>query len=437
MLHLECTIKLPSIQELQNMSLEDIIAEQRQISSQFTKESFCKIMSKLQATILEYHLGKRWNGSAHGDDKPWCCARCCQRKYFHRRGSKERKITCSLGQLNFELYQLGCKQCGHRFSPFPQMLNMKPRQKFADEFKEKLISLATNLSYDKTSKAAHKFLSVSAHGKTIHSWIQQTAQATALPPHQASKAILLDGTGVPATKQRNTQENQKNNNCKLVIGLGRRVYEHGRPKQLKKVLGLTVGKSWPQTVKQAQAVKTSMLITDGENSFDKISQQYFLNVPKQRCLWHLPRTLGAYLTRFSDLGQEARKPWLEQLKNILFGKGEKSSLQTQYTLLVKKLRHAGHLAEASMLAGATKEVFVYKVIKKKGHKGIATSIIERQMREVNRRADVGVRWSNQGLENMLKLNLLQREEPQYWSEIVWNTIPNPQNPPKLLFQMSP
>ena len=437
MLQLQCTIKLPSIQELQALSLEDLIAEQRKISQQFTKDSFNKIMSEIQNTILNYHLGKRWNGVPCIERVPWYCPRCHQSKQFQRRGSKPRKIICSLGQLSFSLLQVACKNCFHRFSPFTQMLGMYPRQRFSDEFKEKMISLVTNLSYAKTNNATQTFLQVSASAKTLHSWVQETALANALPHHQTSKAILLDGTGVPATKHRNIQENQKNNNCKLVIGLGKRIYINGRPKQEKKILGLTVGQSWPQTVKQAQTVKTSMLITDGENSFDKVSNQYFPNVPKQRCLWHLPRTLGAYLVRFSSLDTAARQPWLEKLKNVLFGKGEKSFLQKQYTVLVKQLRHAGHLAEASMLASATKEAFVYRVVKKKGHKGIATSIIERQMREINRRADVGVRWSNQGLENLLKLQILQREEPSYWSNIVWNTIPNPQNPPKLLFQTSP
>ncbi len=438
MLHMKCTINLPTIQDLQAMSLEDLISEQRQITSKFTKDSFNTIMLKLQNIIFIHHLGERWNRvGACVTDPPWCCPRCQERRSFHRRGSKQRKISCSLGQLTFPLLQLGCKKCGHRFSPFPKMLGMKPRQRFADEFKQKLVGLVTNLSYAKTSKASQSFLNTTANPKTVHSWVQEIANNTALPHHRTSKAILLDGTGVPASKHRETSEKQRNNNLKLVIGLGQRSYKHRRPKQKKKILGLTVGQSWPQTVKQACKVKTSMLITDGENSFDKVSDKYFKGVPKQRCLWHVPRTLGAYLKRYSNLDKKDRTPILKKLKSVLYAKGKKPTVQREYTLFVKKMRHAGHLAEAAMLASATKEIFTYRVVKKKGHKGIATSIIERQMREINRRSDVGVRWSNQGLENLLKLNILQREEPTYWSEIIWNTIPNPHSSPKLLFQMSP
>jgi hypothetical protein len=32
-----------------------------------------------------------------------------------------------------------------------------------------------------------------------------------------------------------------------------------------------------------------------------------------------------------------------------------------------------------------------------------TSVIEREMREINRRSDVGVRWSESGIDNLLRL----------------------------------
>jgi len=37
-----------------------------------------------------------------------------------------------------------------------------------------------------------------------------------------------------------------------------------------------------------------------------------------------------------------------------------------------------------------------------------TSPVEREMRELNRRADVGARWSQKGIENLLKILFLKR-----------------------------
>jgi hypothetical protein len=55
---------------------------------------------------------------------------------------------------------------------------------------------------------------------------------------------------------------------------------------------------------------------------------------------------------------------------------------------------AGHLENAA------KETFTYL---KEPFAYIDTSPLEREMRELNRRADIGARWSPKGLENVLKL----------------------------------
>lgn len=49
---------------------------------------------------------------------------------------------------------------------------------------------------------------------------------------------------------------------------------------------------------------------------------------------------------------------------------------------------------------AEKETFTYL---KEPFAYIDTSPLEREMRELNRRADIGARWSPKGLENVLKL----------------------------------
>lgn len=439
MLQLNCTIKLPNLQELEKLSLEDIILKQQIISKQFTYESFSRIMKQIQENILEFYLGNKWNKNiANFEKTPWFCPKCEQQEKFVRRGSRLRIVTCSLGKLSFPLMQLTCQKCDFRFSPFAQLLGLKPRQRYSEEFKEKLVGLVANLSYNKTARVSKDFLSVGANGKTIHKWVQKTAEENPLPRHRSAKAILLDGTGVKARNTAKYAKNDKNSELKIVIGLGKRLSQYNRPKQEKKILGLTVGKSWPKTVRQATKVKTSMLITDGENTFDKVSSEYFKNVPKQRCLWHLPRTLGQYLSTYSELTKDQRKPYIKELKDIIYAKGKKPALQRKYTLFVKKLRHQGYLSVASMLSNATQDVFTYRVIKKKGHKGIATSIIERMMREVKSRSRVSSRWSNQGLENLIKLKLIKQNEPAYWKEIIWSKIPDDNKQSSLFhFQMSP
>jgi hypothetical protein len=53
-----------------------------------------------------------------------------------------------------------------------------------------------------------------------------------------------------------------------------------------------------------------------------------------------------------------------------------------------------------------------------------TSIVEREMREINRRVDVGARWSILGVTHMLKLRLAQRCNPDDYEKL-WRSIRQP------------
>ncbi len=53
-----------------------------------------------------------------------------------------------------------------------------------------------------------------------------------------------------------------------------------------------------------------------------------------------------------------------------------------------------------------------------------TSIVEREMREINRRVDVGARWSIPGVTHLLKLRLAQRCNPDDY-ENLWSSTCQP------------
>ena len=58
------------------------------------------------------------------------------------------------------------------------------------------------------------------------------------------------------------------------------------------------------------------------------------------------------------------------------------------------------------MQNAADEAFTY--LKVPGFAYIDTSPLEREMRELNRRADIGARWSPKGVENVLKVLFHQR-----------------------------
>jgi hypothetical protein len=54
----------------------------------------------------------------------------------------------------------------------------------------------------------------------------------------------------------------------------------------------------------------------------------------------------------------------------------------------------------------------------------STSPAERQMREINRRTDVGARWSVSGVENLISLDLTRRFDPEQWRTL-WRLPEHP------------
>lgn len=53
-----------------------------------------------------------------------------------------------------------------------------------------------------------------------------------------------------------------------------------------------------------------------------------------------------------------------------------------------------------------------------------TSVNEREMREINRRTDVGARWSVKGVDNLLRLRHSKRINPDDFNR-VWSTVETP------------
>lgn len=54
----------------------------------------------------------------------------------------------------------------------------------------------------------------------------------------------------------------------------------------------------------------------------------------------------------------------------------------------------------------------------------STSPLERQIREVNRRTDVGARWSVAGVQHLIGLDLVRRFDPAQW-QVLWHLPDQP------------
>ena len=103
--------------------------------------------------------------------------------------------------------------------------------------------------------------------------------------------------------------------------------------------------------------------------------------------------------------------------------------------LITQLHQEGLTNAAGYLEAAAPYVFTYREQpdgmffddRRREPRAISsTSPLERQMREINRRTDVGVRWSTPGVRNLIGLDLVRRFDSAQWATL-WR-LPQPDCP---------
>ena len=117
----------------------------------------------------------------------------------------------------------------------------------------------------------------------------------------------------------------------------------------------------------------------------------------QRCSWHLVHQLKYYL-RQDGVCFGSRPSYQNSLKTILWDPDNGAEKLKTY---IKELKDNDLKQSAKHLGNAEHEAFTWA--NDFGFSYRTTSPLEREMRELNRRADVGVRWSDKGIESVLKV----------------------------------
>lgn len=62
------------------------------------------------------------------------------------------------------------------------------------------------------------------------------------------------------------------------------------------------------------------------------------------------------------------------------------------------------------------KIFVSEEIWNSENNIMVTSFVEHEMREINRRTDIGCRWSKKGVENLLKIKLVEKYSHNDWEK---------------------
>ena len=394
----------------------------------------------LAETLLEMVVGRRRYPTALGDqpEAPWSCTRerCENRHGFRRRGfrSSDRKLQAACGGVSFRTAQVECLSCGRRFAPVLGLLGLRPHQRRTDRLAGLAAGLATEVAYAKAARFLSELTGIRVSPRTIRNDVVAVAPHRLGPEVLEVPILLLDSTGERAGHM------LRGTKLHLALGLVARRRKEGRVVCSVRLLGATLDEKWQTMGRLLEKVRPGLILLDGESPLSDMVAERFPGVPVQRCLWHLVRgmTYTAWREGASKAHRRELRAWLVDLLADAHREQGLPRAQTAYQGLIDEMNARGVIRAARYLKAAEAEVFTFishpdagrLLFGDKGRPELATGVLERVMRELNRRTDLGVRWSIEGCRALLMLKLARKYHHPAWP---WN--PTATDPPKVRFRL--
>lgn len=367
-------------------------------------EQFEELEEELFRALLDGFQREQLWAARRDRARPIECPRCGD-DYWVKRGKRTRRLKTSRGQLQFPLRQVTCKGCGRTWSPFLGRLG--PPSGVSEELRRPAIGLATEISYRKASHWTEKTTGPHLSPATIWRTVQERGPAVEFTPGpEDGPRLEADGTRLPAgLGERGVALN-------LTFAVGDRWPQNGRWRREKRVVGMAVGRgSWPEAL--PGELDSRLVVNDGGEDVRGAAADAYPEARAQRCEWHVAYSLDHAL--WQDGVEHSRRLRLqEELRGLLFGPERSRSRRTQVREWAG-WRLAPYPQAQNLVEGALPEICypVASDLRTTGH-------AERPMREVNRRTDIGVRWSERGVENLLRLRLARLYNPGDYDR-VWNS----------------
>jgi len=179
----------------------------------------------------------------------------------------------------------------------------------------------------------------------------------------------------------------------------------------------------------------AMVVVDGEPAITRLAESVWPDVPIQRCWWHLPRAL-----RWALYADKADHRWANtkraELVELLRRSAREHHTPEQalrdYDRFHATIRH--HHAADELLEGAREQAFtclrhdLRLRLAALGGPEMGSGVLERVMRELNARTDIGgSRWSVAGLQDLLTIQLARMT-----SHPAWTTLQSITHPPNAI-----
>jgi hypothetical protein len=354
---------------------------------------------------------------------------------FARKGMRTRlrRFDTAAGVVRIRLANVGCRSCGRVFAPLLLMLDLT-RKRRTDRLSVELAELATQMSFARAGRVAGRFGLPGSAGRAHHATADVAPLLAGVGDPDAggptrAEVVVLDGTGMRASARR------LGVTCNIALGITGRHGPRRRRRAETVLLGMTLAQDWSALAGQLRGLDPpTMVVVDGEEGVTFLAESVWPDVPIQRCWWHLCRGL-----RWALYADKADPRWAnakrDELRDLLRRAARNHLTPTHalepYDQLRGELRDLGHTRALSLLDVAREQVFVClrpDIQQRLAHLGgpeMGSGVLERVMRELNARTDIGgSRWSIEGLRDLLTVKLAAMTEHPAWTTLRQRTHPS-------------
>jgi len=335
------------------------------------------------------------------------CSINSQLKWAHKVGRKS-IVKTQWGDVKIPQLQMQCTCCGQKKSMARALLNMKARTQIGQNLKEN-VALFTSLMPFRACAKALRFTGVKMSRTQAWRCTQEIGKNLKFGlDENYCKSGMADGTGIgiQGIKKR---------------GRELKVFAQDKPNGKLHIAGVSIGKyessdNWRDIFEPLKESFEEMgsfgLSIDGDCAILKgFNADIGLHI--QRCLWHIPHQFKHYLWR--DKVKRKSSLWLKIMAKCLDFVSLPRGLIDDSQIIDSLLKHKEESYEElidlleenncssclSHIQNAYPNMFTNF---RKKWQGKTTSLIERIMRTVNLRVNVG-KWSSQGALNVIKIRL--------------------------------